>query len=968
MGKHQQSAYSKVIKYPIQHSDDKSDRYQNDKLKNKRFDSSSFLKEKNISIENRKLDNSDSIKKKNVDNRNQNKNQSHENNKQHNNNNVNVKPLGNPSIVKSNFEDFDYDAYLNMYQDVKKNIMSHSKNNYQLKVLTWNHWINNGCKEGRYMPRRSHNDVDVKHSDIFITVNTTDQVLYYNLKTKEMLMNVPTKLIENVSVFVDDFDKYKEAIGLLYNQYCFLNCDILCPCIFDDNNRLLYFGGYELNNNIELFDESHYPHLEKLDEVFYNKKTNVLFRGLFIAKQSISIDKIILNLNNSFQYTNLHCIVTPYVKIILNKLSSYDKFIGNNQNKYIHIENEVIIENELLNKSHFKGNVLLKTIKTVLITEFSIPIPSNDCGSKYVYEFMKLLIKNNYEVHFFSQNRAFLETTKLFKQIGVYVHYDRINCSYGSFEYFLQNNSFYFDYIFLSRYDVCNMYRTSVRKISPSSKLIFFTHDICHKRLNPNATNREIIKTLEMSNIKECDLSIIVSFDEIEYLKSENISENKLFYYPICYEKIQRNNRLPINNTKGLYFIGSLHTPNVEAINYFLNNIWVQVVKIDPTITLHIIGSCGNTIKNNHKNVKICGRICDEELDTLLNSMRINIVPLLSGGGMKGKVLQSFNHGVPVITTDIGIQGMKLCHERDVIVIDANDSVKCAKDICNYYHKTTLLDTCRINAMNYFDENFSSTKSVSFMNNMFQKLDTIIPKQLEKKCTCLVLCVVYNYLDAIEIIYDFLQKIGKNINFVFYFIINNLNIFDEAKTRLNNVSNVHFVKGDNSCREFSGFQSQINDMIKQNKFENIDSVLITNETLLTNVPTSHIFKNVTNEIFLNASSKKVIYGLIDNFPARCSINNYTLQKWIRGNFILLNIKIFREIDFKIHYFNDTIIGDNLKYKLPISKKYDNLIDKWLTNKRYKNMSNHDLRIKKTCIINEHYLGAILMKFDVKDIR
>lgn len=43
MGKHQQSVYSKVIKYPIQHSDDKSDRYQNDKLKNKRFDSSSFL-------------------------------------------------------------------------------------------------------------------------------------------------------------------------------------------------------------------------------------------------------------------------------------------------------------------------------------------------------------------------------------------------------------------------------------------------------------------------------------------------------------------------------------------------------------------------------------------------------------------------------------------------------------------------------------------------------------------------------------------------------------------------------------------------------------------------------------------------------------------------------------------------------------------------------------------------------------
>ena len=244
--------------------------------------------------------------------------------------------------------------------------------------------------------------------------------------------------------------------------------------------------------------------------------------------------------------------------------------------------------------------------------------------------------------------------------------------------------------------------------ICPNSKLIYITHDIAHRRLQ--SPEKELVKRNEFQNIDTCDLSIIVSLDEMSYLKNENVDENKLFYYPICYKNVNNSKRLSIDKTKDIYFIGSTHTPNIEAINYFLEHVWVNVIKLDSNIKFHIIGSCGYSIEKSYENVEIRGFMSDNELNNFLNSVRINIVPLLSGGGMKGKVLQSFNHGVPVISSDIGIQGMNVNDKSEVLMIDLNDPIKCAKNIYNYYHDLKTLRDCSDKALKYFNSNFNEEK------------------------------------------------------------------------------------------------------------------------------------------------------------------------------------------------------------------------------------------------------------------
>ena len=69
-------------------------------------------------------------------------------------------------------------------------------------------------------------------------------------------------------------------------------------------------------------------------------------------------------------------------------------------------------------------------------------------------------------------------------------------------------------------------------------------------------------------------------------------------------------------------------------------------------------------------------------------------------------------------------------------------------------------------------------------------------------------------------------------------------------------------------------------------------------------------------------------------------------------------------------FDDSIINNNLKCNLQIDKDYENKIDEWLKTDRYKNLNNHQFKIKKTCIFNEHYLGykLSLLKERIIDLR
>lgn len=120
-----------------------------------------------------------------------------------------------------------------------------------------------------------------------------------------------------------------------------------------------------------------------------------------------------------------------------------------------------------------------------------------------------------------------------------------------------------------------------------------------------------------------------------------------------------------------LSFIGSLDwMPNIEGISWFLDHIWPAIRSVYPEIRLYIAGrNCPDWLKNaNIDGVVVVGEV--ENAKDFINDHPIMVVPLLSGSGMRVKILEGMALGRVVVTTTVGLEGINAKDFEEVIIAD----------------------------------------------------------------------------------------------------------------------------------------------------------------------------------------------------------------------------------------------------------------------------------------------------------
>lgn len=142
-------------------------------------------------------------------------------------------------------------------------------------------------------------------------------------------------------------------------------------------------------------------------------------------------------------------------------------------------------------------------------------------------------------------------------------------------------------------------------------------------------------------------------------------------------------------------FIGSLDwMPNQEGLRWFLQNVWQRLRTQFPNLQLHIAGR--NTPKwllnNKERNVVVHGEV--PSAADFINQHSLMVVPLLSGSGMRVKILEGMALGRVVLTTKIGLEGINAQHAAEVMVADQPDEfVNCVSNC--YQSNGQLVDIGR---------------------------------------------------------------------------------------------------------------------------------------------------------------------------------------------------------------------------------------------------------------------------------
>ena len=136
-----------------------------------------------------------------------------------------------------------------------------------------------------------------------------------------------------------------------------------------------------------------------------------------------------------------------------------------------------------------------------------------------------------------------------------------------------------------------------------------------------------------------------------------------------------------VNKQPSLYHIGSMNwMPNEEGIKWFLKKVWDKLQEREPNIKLNLAGRhmpkwLMNLKKNN---VKVWGEVPNAK--EFIKDNDIAIVPLLSGSGIRIKIIESMAMGKTVITTMIGAEGIQYSEYNNIIIAD--NPTKIVETIC----------------------------------------------------------------------------------------------------------------------------------------------------------------------------------------------------------------------------------------------------------------------------------------------
>jgi O-antigen biosynthesis protein len=312
----------------------------------------------------------------------------------------------------------------------------------------------------------------------------------------------------------------------------------------------------------------------------------------------------------------------------------------------------------------------------ILVIDAVTPTPDRDSGSLDTYNFLRIFKDLGYHVTFIPENLQYCDQYTLsLRRIGVEtIHLPWFTDLLKAIKHYAP----LFDFVMLYRITVASPLIEAIRENAPNAKLIFDTVDLHYLRWERKAQiskspkdieSAKRMRDLELGVIRKADATILLSRFEMELI-GNLIPEAKLFHIPIVRD-IPGPSGIPWEERRDIVFIGGYqHPPNIDAVLFFVQEVWPYLRADGFPGRLIIAGSNMPSKVSSLAADDIMVRGFIPDISDLFGKCRLSVAPLRYGSGMKGKVITSLSYGVPCIATSMATEGTSLFHGKDIFVED----------------------------------------------------------------------------------------------------------------------------------------------------------------------------------------------------------------------------------------------------------------------------------------------------------
>ncbi len=296
----------------------------------------------------------------------------------------------------------------------------------------------------------------------------------------------------------------------------------------------------------------------------------------------------------------------------------------------------------------------------------TVPTPDQDAGSNAAIEHMRALIELGYKVTFLpADNMAKIDPyTGRLQKVGIECLYHPY---FWSVEEVFRKAANKPDLVYLHRYSNASKYATMVRRYFPDCRIVYSVADLHFLRMERqaeiepgtlSAAHLAVERHSEMSAMQNVDCVIVHSPVEAMLLRDTDASLNvKVVPWTVRPRPAMK----PFAERSGTAYVGGFgHPPNADALRYLISDILPLLREQAPDCMTYIVGS---KMPDEIMNLQVPGLTplgFVSVLADILHKLRCTVAPLRYGAGIKGKVLESFAHGLPCVMSEVAAEGLEL--------------------------------------------------------------------------------------------------------------------------------------------------------------------------------------------------------------------------------------------------------------------------------------------------------------------
>jgi glycosyltransferase involved in cell wall biosynthesis len=163
---------------------------------------------------------------------------------------------------------------------------------------------------------------------------------------------------------------------------------------------------------------------------------------------------------------------------------------------------------------------------------------------------------------------------------------------------------------------------------------------------------------------------------------------------------------------------------NLDALDYLLRAVWPRVLKLVPDAGLVVFGSGGDSLKESveaHQATEYLGAL--RNVEDGLERMDVLLMPLRMGSGIKGRVLEAMEHGVPVVGTSVTFDGIPITPGREGVVAESAEGL--AAEVARLLLDGTHWENISQSARLFFERSYGWQETYGRVHRLLERVAPI---------------------------------------------------------------------------------------------------------------------------------------------------------------------------------------------------------------------------------------------------